>query len=385
MLLLLATTLTFQVLSASTVIPLKIVNNSGEDKKMVPLIIPVSQLSLSNGSVFNSVKLLSVDKRSYPCQFDQLNISGKKLPFNEISILVDLKSGENLYELILSENSQKKAVLQASTEKRYYYITNNLVKVLLSKTKIHNRKLNFKTPDAWITLTGSGGYHSDPKLDNQWREWSWGKAELSLIADGPVRKIMRETIERTNKENDKKVKLIHDWSVFSGRKEILSVINIVNVGKSQLVQISRMVKGFYDITPGGKGSPSQDRFAGLNKKDELVTGLLKDSRYFLKKPKLNDACWYDAFYIGEKKPAVGLGCVVEYSSGLYAIVLANIENKGKSKLRMTESYEPKNAVIWPDKSYIYKQWYVLHQGDFKTTQNFCKLINNIKIEVLTKP
>jgi hypothetical protein len=146
-----------------------------------------------------------------------------------------------------------------------------------------------------------------------------------------------------------------------------------------------MTNGFYDITTTGKSSFDHDKFAGIDKKGKLVTGFLKNSRYHVKKPKFTKACWYDASYSGADAPQVGFGSVVVSTSGLFDLLLGYIEKRGRKKLRMTEAYEPKDAVIWPNKSYIYKLWYVLHKGDFKTTKKFCDTINNLDVRVSNQP
>ena len=359
---------------------LKIVNSCGKEKKAFPLVLSVKKLPKLH-SAFNTVKLLSSDKLSQPCQLDDLNSDNKLDKADEISMLVDLKSGENIFHLIFSETESAAPNLETPEDGRYRYISNDIVKVLAHNSKFHTRMLQMRVSDSWISMTGNGTYHSDVKLDNQWREWKWGKAELKLISDGPVRKILRDGIDRTNNNSGKKVRLVHDWSIFTGRSEILSVINVVNTSENQVTQITRMTHGFYDITTTGKSSFDHDKFAGMNKKGKLVTGLLKNSRYHVKKPKFTKACWYDASYSGVDAPRIGFGSVVVSTSGLFDLLLGYIEKRGRKKLRMTEAYEPKDAVIWPNKSYVYKNWYVLHKGDFKATKNFCEAVNSVKVRV----
>ena len=359
---------------------LKITNSCEKEEKAFPLVLSVKKLPKLS-SAFNAVKLLSSDKLSQPCQLDDLNSDGKLDKADEISMLVDLKSGDNVFQLIFSETAKEVAALETPEDGRYRYISNDIVKVLAHNSKFHTRVLQIRVSDSWIPMTGNGTYHSDVKLDNQWREWKWGKPELKLISDGPVRKILRDGIDRTNNDSGKKVRLIHDWSVFIGRSEILSVINVVNTSENQVTQITRMTNGFYDITTTGKSSFDHDKFAGISKKGKLVTDFLKNSRYHVKKPKFTKACWYDASYSGTDAPRIGFGSVVVSTSGLFDLLLGYIEKKGRKKLRMTEAYEPKDAVIWPNKSYVYKNWYVLHKGDCKVTKNFCDAVNGVKIKV----
>lgn len=353
----------------------KITNGTSESLKNFPVIIKIGSLPLPENAIFDSVSVKSESGADFPCQLDDSNGNKKIDKEDEASALLDLKPGENIFALEFSLKKVQTGSPQKNFAGGYVAIDNGLVQFKADKKMFARRSLLYNKSGEWICIASH--FCIDLKLDKQWKGWQWSPPESRLISEGAVRKTVRTEMIRKNLENGKEIKLIQDWHIFTGRKEILTELKIINISSGQVVQITRMVKGFYNVTPGGKASPDTDKYTGLDRSGKLETNLLRNSRYYLKRPGNGKALWCDAY----SKNETGLGYALESSNQLECLLLAYIEKNGTSKLRMTEAYTPSNAVLWPEKTFCSAMWHVIHTGDYKAVEKFSKEISNIKISI----
>ena len=230
----------------------------------------------------------------------------------------------------------------------------------------------------WVQLASE--WNDSPMLDDKWGGWAIVDQKVEVVCTGPARGVLRHTVRRANKTTGKTASVVHDYSVFAGRSEIASTLTVVNTSLKQMVVLSRVVPGFYAVSPGGRYDPERDQYAGVNKKGELVTGSLKTTGFLVRRAAFRKAMWCDAYAVGEDRPRTGLGLIVERPlNSIYAICVADRPRRNKSKLRMSVYYIFRGNTLWPGRSYAVLHWYCAHSGDHRPVADFCELRNGIRI------
>lgn len=347
-------------------------NDTDQAVRSLPVTLPLGDLPPVVGRVhWPSARVLGPDRAPLPCQVDDLDGDGIG-PEDEIAMLMDAPPGETPYTLIVppEEGEAPPPNVSSGGDAGMVWADNGLVRVELRAGEGGTKRQAIICHHRGQPVVLAGSRNDSAKLDDEWQGWQYADQRVELVISGPVRTAARHVTVFENPRDGKSVELINDYSVWAGRREIESVLQIVNTSSDQLVLLSYVVTGFYDVSPGGSYNYESDRFAGNTRSGDLTQGQLRVTRYSVKRSTWRESLWCAAWGTGGDRPPVGLGWVVdEPLHSIYGGVLGDVARGGSHALRMTISYQFRGNTLWPGDGYAFHQWLCPELREHKDTRD----------------
>ena len=346
-----------------------IVNNKNSIAlKNFPVVLKVN----FNANLGDCAKILVKDQsgNNVIAQWDDFNNNSKFDMNDEVALLANLAPGVNKFIVTLLPG--KKLELKPLNNDKSLWVTidNGIVKLALHKEKISLRNFFFMQQKKWLNVASY--FVLEPKMDDSWK-WQNKQYNVSLAANGKVRKVIVMEVVKENIETNKVVKITNRLSIFANRHEILSQQIIENVSYGQVVQVNTVNSGMYQVF--NQVSNKNIHFAGINNRSKIVKGSLASGSFLLKNPTVNQAIWCNVF-----SGNLSFGIAIPKSENLANLLIRTIP-KTKT-IRMSLLHQPIKNVIWPNKSLVFDYWFVTQNTSNKAIESFAKNIKSLSGELL---
>jgi len=377
------------VAAAPVRVPVVVTNATAGAAAGLPVVVRMVDLPPIPGADWRGTAALDAAGQPIACQVDDLDADGRLGADDELALLLDAPAGESTVYLLPPPSSAAPApwrepAVAASADPVAGSVTaeNGLVRVELrsGEREAKTHAVSCRHGGEWITLASQR--IDTVKLDDQWEGWENRESRVALIAAGAVRARLRHTVIKANARSRKTVAVVSDYSVYAGRREIESVLRVVNTSADQVVLLSYAVTGFYDVSPGGAYDVDRDRFAGLLPDGRMVDGALRTTGYHLGRCSSVPILWCAAWPGGDQRPQLGLGWVpIEPLHSVYGAVLADVARGDRHALRLTISHEFRGNTLWPGDGYGFRQWLCPDPAAPAGTRAWAELCGGISVTV----
>ncbi len=357
-------------------------NDTDQAAEALPVTLLLGDLPPVVGLVrWPSARVTAPNGSPVLCQVDDLGGDGVG-PEDELAMLVDAPPGETLYTLVVpaTPTPTPAGTVTSGGDAGMVQVDNGLVRVELRAGQGATKRHTIICYHDGEPVVLARSRNDTAKLDDDWQGWRYGDQRVELVASGPVRAVARHVTVFENLRDGKSLELINDYCVWVGRREIESVLRIANTSADQLVLLSYVVTGFYDVSPGGRYEYGSDRFAGNTRDGELAQGELSVTRYHVARGTWRESLWCAAWGPRDDRPPVGLGWIVDDPlHSIYGAVLGDVARGGSHALRMTISYQFRGNTLWPGEGQSFHQWLSPELREHEDTRDLRELRAGVSV------
>jgi hypothetical protein len=346
-----------------------IINGTSQQLQNFPVILSAAGWNLPDACDFDRIEIRDDLGKIIPAQFDDLNKNQKCDAEDQIALLPNLKPGENIFSLQFLPGGGIPEPESAEVGTEFLSLDNGIIKLQVHKQKMQLFNIYHRVENEWKSVASH--YSMSLKIDQHWN-WKTSSPIMTLIASGPVQKVLQIDFTGVHSDTGKTFLARHQFHLFAGRSEILYDFSFRNSSRDQMLQLSSVNKGFYNVTPGGNVLSPNDKFASLDRDGKILTDDLKNGGYYVRRAQHRKSVWVDAF---NEEANLGFGYAYKSTPDLETVLLQYIEKNGRT--RMSDLYSPPDVVLWPEQKVSYQQWYVAHRGDYHAVEQFATQMDQI--------